>query len=149
MPGIDSRYVTLSSRVGAHAESPREAVDPGALGHDMEHTGAELGHRIHEEVGPRRRIAVAGDTAVVGTAADGNRIRAVNDVVDSGSPGDSQKTGYEMTPYETEKRTKHSPRNHSPLEQAVNSEKEELGNWKYSSQPDFHHGPPWSLDLGF
>lgn len=149
MPGIDPRYVTSSSRVGAHAESPREAVDPGDLDHDKEHTVAELGHRIHEEVGPRRRIAVAGDTAVVGTAADGHRIRAVNDVVDSGSPGDSQKTGYEMIPYETGKRTKHSPRNHNLLELAANSEKEELENWKYSSQPDFHHGPPWSSGLEF
>lgn len=149
MPKIDPRYVTLSSRVGAHAESPKEAVDPGGLGRDMEHTVAELGHRIHEEVGPRRRIAAAGDTAVVGTAADGSRTRAANNVVDSGSPGDIQKTGYGMIPYETEKRTKHSPRNHNLLGLAANSEKEELENWKYSSQLDFHHGPPWSSSLGF
>lgn len=139
----------FSSRVGAHAESPREAVDPGAPVHDTEHTVAELGHRIRDEAGPHRRIAAAGDTAVVGTAADGNRIRAVNTAADSGSPGDSQKTGYGMIPYETGKRTKHSPRNHNPLELAVNSEKEELENWKYSLQPDFHHDPPWSLGLGF
>lgn len=110
---------------------------------------AELGHRIHEEAGLRRRIAVAGDTAVVGTAADGNRTRAVNNAVDSGSPGDSQKTGYEMIPYETGKRTKHSPRNHNLPEPAANSEKEELENWRYSSQRDFHHDPPWSSSLGF
>lgn len=149
MPRIEPRYIRFSSRVGAHAESPREAVAPGALGHDMGRTVAEPGHRIHEEAGPRRHIAAAGDTAVVGTAADGNRIRAVNNVVDSGSPGDSQKTGYETIPYETGKRRKHSPRNHNLPELAANSEKEELANWKYSSQPDFHHGPPWSSSLEF
>lgn len=93
----------------------------------------------------RIAVAVGADSAVLGIAADENHIPVADAAVDCDSLDDSRRTGqidHEVLPHEAGKDTKHSPHNRNPHELVVNSEKGELENWKYSSRPDFHHGPP-------